>query len=60
MSKMTVQDVPAVPIVQTSSFILPRDAWEERGRGIERSVQKLRRRRISLGLRLNGLNVLEL
>jgi hypothetical protein len=34
---MTVQDVQTVLIVQTSSFILPRDAGEERGRGIERS-----------------------
>jgi hypothetical protein len=34
---MTVQDVQTVPIVQTPSFILPRDAGEERGGGIERS-----------------------
>jgi hypothetical protein len=36
--KITVQDVQTVQVVQASSFILPRDAGEERGRGIERSV----------------------
>jgi hypothetical protein len=35
----------------------PATAGEDKGGGVERSAQKLRRRRISLGLRLNGLNV---
>jgi hypothetical protein len=32
-------------------------AGEDKGGGIEQSAQKLRRRRISLWLRLNNLNV---
>jgi hypothetical protein len=40
-----VQDVQTVPIVQAPSFILPRDAGEERGEGLNGAK------------RLNGLNV---
>jgi hypothetical protein len=34
MSKTGVPTVQTVQIVQTPSFILPRDAGEERGRGL--------------------------
>ena len=44
-----VQNVPAVPIVQTPSFILPRDAGEDRGRGLNRA------QRLNV---LNDLNIL--
>ncbi len=37
---MTVQVVQIVQIVQAPSFVLPRDAGEERGGGIERSLPR--------------------
>jgi len=43
---------PFKPLPHSSPAI----AGEDKGGGVERSAQKLRRRRISLGLRLNSLN----
>jgi hypothetical protein len=46
---LKVQIVQAVQVDQTPSFILPRDAGEERGGGIERSaaVERLERFELS-------------
>ena len=40
---MTVQDVQTVPIVQTSSFNLPRDAGEERMGVRSEAIERLER-----------------
>jgi hypothetical protein len=45
-----VQAVQTVQADQTPSFILPRDAGEERGEGLSRA------KRLNGALRLNGLN----